>query len=162
MFYRQRLLVILALALLSLPSACNRESAATDTDSNGGTVAGETATGSNKSDSASKFSEVLILTDSNFQKYVMKPDRIMLVDFYADWCKPCKALAPTIDKLAKENEGKYVFGRMNVDHNKRTSQKYSVQALPTLLIFKGGKQVDKIIGYTPKDAIQAKLDQAAR
>ena len=97
-------------------------------------------------------------TDDNFESEVLKSDLPVLVDFYADWCGPCKMLAPVIDELVSEYDGKWKIGKCDADANQATIEKYGVQALPTLLFFKGGEVVDELAGFKPKDVIKEKLD----
>lgn len=161
MYYRGLILAILSLLLLSIPAACNRESAATDSE-NVAEAKGSVAGASVNTPAGEGTTDVLIFTDSNFKKYVLNSDRVVVVDFYADWCKPCKALAPRIEELAKENEGKILFGKLNTDLNGQTSRKYAVQALPTLMIFKNGEPAETIVGLYAKNYIQAKIDKVAK
>ena len=162
--FRMMILAVLAAGLFSIPSACQRESAATDTGDEAkpsGRVAGATAeTGATPLSKGP--TEVITLTDSNFESLVLKADRLVVVDFYADWCKPCKVLAPRIAELAKENGGKVVFGKLDTDNNGRTSGKYMVRALPTLMVFKNGRPVETIVGLWPKDYIQKKIEEVGR
>lgn len=97
-------------------------------------------------------------TDDNFQDEVVKAGMPVLVDFYADWCGPCKAIAPVIDELAGEYEGKVKIGKMDVDANGETPQQFGVMSIPTMVLFKDGKEVDRLNGAVPKDAIKEKLD----
>ncbi len=98
-----------------------------------------------------------VLTDANFEAEVLKSDLPVLVDFYADWCGPCKMLAPVIEQLADEYEGKFNIGKLNVDQNGTTAQAYKVMSIPTLLFFKNGEVVDKLMGAVPKATIEQKL-----
>jgi thioredoxin 1 len=98
------------------------------------------------------------LTDANFSSEVAKY-QIMLVDFWAPWCGPCRMVGPVIDQLAKEYSGKVVFGKLNVDESLRVAGAFGVQSIPTMIIFKNGKAVDVMIGAMPKGAIEAKLKQ---
>ncbi len=164
MLYRVIALLIVAVGLLSIPSACHRESVATeskDASNPTGHVAGVAAESAEKPLSKGP-TEVITLSDANFDKLVLKADRLVVVDFYADWCKPCKALAPRIAELAKENKGDVVFGKLDTDANGKVSGKYTVRALPTVMIFKNGKPVDTLVGLWPKDYIQKKIDSASR
>ncbi|MBI5753991.1 thioredoxin [Candidatus Peregrinibacteria bacterium] len=96
-------------------------------------------------------------TDENFEKEVLKSDVPVLVDFFAEWCGPCKMMAPIIDELAKEYAGKWKIGKLDVDAAPKTAEKYSVQSIPTLLFFKDGKVVDTSVGFQAKEKIKAKL-----
>ncbi len=98
--------------------------------------------------------------DSTFEVDVIKNDLPVLVDFWAVWCGPCRMIAPVVEELATEYNGKFAFRKLNVDENPAVSQKYNVRAIPTLLIFKNGKVVDTIVGAVPKRAIKSKLDAA--
>lgn len=100
----------------------------------------------------------LHFTDENFQREVLESDIPVLVDFYADWCGPCKMIAPIIEELAKEYDGKVKIGKLNVDEDLKTSEKYRVMSIPTLIFFKNGVPVDTVIGAVPKKVLQEKLD----
>lgn len=106
-------------------------------------------------------SDTLEFTDANFEAEVLKSDTPVLVDFWAEWCMPCKTLGPTIDELATEYVGKAKVGKMNTDSNREIPVKYSVQAIPTVLIFKGGEVVEKFVGLKSKKDFQAVLDGVA-
>jgi thioredoxin 1 len=99
------------------------------------------------------------VTDSSFDKEVVNAERPVLVDFGADWCPPCKAISPLVDSLAAEYEGKAIIAKLDVDANPQITSRYGVRNLPTLLIFKGGKPVDKIVGAVPKRVMAEKLNQ---
>ncbi|MFH1284065.1 MAG: thioredoxin [Candidatus Peregrinibacteria bacterium] len=96
-------------------------------------------------------------TDSNFEEEVLKSDKPVMVDFYADWCGPCKMMAPIVDEIAKEYEGKWKIGKCNVDENPDLSAKYGIQSIPTLLFFKDGEVTDKSMGFQSKEALTSKL-----
>lgn len=98
------------------------------------------------------------LTDANFAAEVSKYP-IILVDFWAPWCGPCRMVAPAIDQLAKEYSGKVVFGKLNVDESPKVAGSFGVQSIPTMMIFRAGKAVDVIVGAMPKGSIEAKLKQ---
>ena len=100
----------------------------------------------------------LEITDSNFAKEVEASDKLVLVDFWAVWCEPCKILTPIVEELAGEYEGKVVIGKVDVDTNPDTAAKFGIRGIPTLLIFKGGKVVDQIVGSVPKNMIVDKLN----
>ncbi len=100
----------------------------------------------------------LTLTDDNFEAEVLKSDIPVLVDFWAAWCGPCRMIAPIVEELAVELEGKLKVGKLDVDENQQTSIKYGVRSIPTLLIFKGGELKDTIIGAVPKAQIVQRLN----
>src|SRR5215467_1109561 len=104
---------------------------------------------------------ILELTDANFDSDVLKSDQPVLVDFWAAWCGPCRALAPIVDEIAGSYRGRVRVGKMDVDKNIATPQRYGVRGIPTLLIFKGGQVREQIVGYVPKETIQKMLDKHA-
>lgn len=97
-------------------------------------------------------------TDANFEEEVLKSELPVLIDFWAVWCGPCKMIAPSIDELANEYEGKAKIGKLDVDNNQQVATKYGIRSIPTLLIFKDGKMVDQIVGALPKPKIAEKLN----
>jgi len=99
-------------------------------------------------------------TDQNFSTEVLQSDKAVLVDFWAVWCGPCKMIAPFVEELAGEFEGKAKIGKLDVDNNQESAIKYGVRSIPTVLIFKGGKVVDTIIGAVPKVQLKQKLEAA--
>ena len=99
----------------------------------------------------------LQFSDANFETEVLKASQPVLVDFWADWCMPCKALGPTIDEIATEYAGKVKVGKVNTEDNPETPVKYNIQAIPTVLIFKGGQVVQKFVGLTGKKEFQTAL-----
>ena len=101
---------------------------------------------------------ITVITDDNFQDEVLNSDLPVLIDFWAIWCGPCKMIAPIVEDLAKEYDGKAKIGKLDVDSNQQTSIKYGVRSIPTLLIFKGGELVDTIIGAVPKAKVVEKLE----
>lgn len=98
----------------------------------------------------------ILLSDSTFSSEISKHP-LMVVDFWAAWCGPCRLVAPIVEQLAKEYSGRVAFGKLNVDENPLTSSEFQVQSIPTLLIFRDGEPVDGIIGAVPKHQIEAKL-----
>lgn len=101
--------------------------------------------------------DTLEFNDDNFEHEVLKSEVPVLVDFWADWCMPCKALAPMIDELATEFAGRVKVGKMDTDGNPNTPVKYNIQAIPTVLVFKDGQVVQKFVGLTNKKDFQAAL-----
>jgi len=97
-----------------------------------------------------------VLTDSNFNEIISKHS-LALIDCWAPWCGPCLALAPTIEKLAEEYNGKIIVGKLNVDENPRTAERFQIFSIPTMLIMKNGKEVDRIVGLVPKNHVEAVL-----
>ena len=106
----------------------------------------------------SSITEPIVLTDSNFANEVTKYP-IMLVDFWAPWCGPCRMVSPIIEQLSREYSGRVAFGKVNVDENQRIAASFGIQSIPTLMIFKDSKAVDVIIGAMPKAQIEIKLKQ---
>ena len=102
---------------------------------------------------------IVEVTDANFDQDVLKADQPVPVDFWATWCGPCRAIAPIVDELAKEYQGKIKVGKMDVDRNNATPMRYGVRGIPTLLVFKGGQVKEQIVGYVPKETIQKALDK---
>jgi thioredoxin 1 len=98
------------------------------------------------------------ITDANFEQEVLKSDVPVLLDFWAVWCGPCKMIAPFVQEIANEYEGKIKVGKVDVDNNPQTAMTYGIRSIPTLLIFKGGKIADQIIGAVPKNTIVNKIE----
>ena len=103
---------------------------------------------------------VLEVTDANFDAEVLKSTQPVLVDFWAVWCGPCRAIAPIVEELATQYKGRVVVGKMDVDNNPATPQRYGVRGIPTLLVFKGGQVAEQIVGYVGKDVIEKALVKA--
>ena len=97
-------------------------------------------------------------TDSNFEEEVLNSDKPVLVDFWAEWCGPCRMVGPIVDELANEYDGKAVMAKMDVDSNPDTSVKFGIRNIPTILFFKNGEVVDKQVGAVPKATLASKLD----
>jgi thioredoxin 1 len=97
------------------------------------------------------------ITDANFSKEVLESNVPVLVDFWAVWCGPCKIIAPVVEEIASEYQGKLKVGKLDVDNNPETSVKFGIRSIPTLMIFKGGKVVEQIIGAMPKRNLLDKL-----
>lgn len=96
---------------------------------------------------------ITILTDANFKETISGSDVPVLVDFWADWCGPCKMIAPELEKLANEMVGKVVVAKINVDDNRATPGEFQVMSIPTMILFKGGKEVERAIGFRKKDEL---------
>ncbi len=90
------------------------------------------------------------ITDANFEQEVLKSDKPVLIDFWAVWCGPCKMIAPVVEEIATEYDGKLKVGKLDVDNNPEVSMKFGIRSIPTLMVFKGGKVVEQIIGAVPK------------
>lgn len=101
---------------------------------------------------------IVKLTDGDFDRQV-KEGGLMLVDFWAEWCQPCRAIAPVLEDLAREFAGRVTIAKVNVDENRETPARFGIRSIPTLLIFKGGARVDQVIGTVPKGILKAKLEQ---
>lgn len=99
------------------------------------------------------------VTDANFDSEVLKSNLPTLVDFWAIWCGPCKQIAPTVDALANEYQGRVKVAKLDVDHNQITAQQYQVRSIPTLLIFKDGRVVGQLVGAAPRSKLEAELQK---
>ncbi|NUO80533.1 thioredoxin [candidate division KSB1 bacterium] len=103
-------------------------------------------------------SHPVVLTDANFSQEVLQSDKPVLVDFWAEWCGPCKMIAPAIAELAKEYAGKAKIAKLDVDSHNLIAGQYGIRSIPSLLIFKNGKVVDQIVGAVPKQRLKERLD----
>ena len=103
---------------------------------------------------------VLEFTDQNFQADVIDSDAPVLVDFWAEWCVPCKMIAPAVEALASEYEGRVRIGKLNIDDNPSTPSKFGIRGIPTLMLFKGGEVAEQIVGVKPKADLKAAIDRA--
>ncbi len=100
---------------------------------------------------------VLEITDDNFEETVLNSDTPIVVDFWAEWCPPCKLIAPSLEQLADEYIGTFKVGKLNVDDNRETAMKYGIRGIPTLLVIKEGDVTEQIVGAHPKDALKDKI-----
>lgn len=105
--------------------------------------------------------EPVIVTDSTFQREVLGASGLVLLDCWAPWCGPCRMVGPIMDQLARESNGRYRIAKLNVDDNPRTAAQFQIQSIPTMLLFKDGKLIDRLIGAQPKQAIAERLAKAA-
>ncbi len=103
--------------------------------------------------------KIVTVSDSEFESSVLQGDKPSLIDFWADWCQPCKMLAPTVEEIAGEYEDKVLVGKLNVDDNPATATKYGIRGIPTLLLFKGGQVVQQLVGVKSKAEIKKVIDE---
>ena len=102
--------------------------------------------------------KVAILTDGTFEQTI-KGEKPVIIDLWAEWCGPCRRLAPTVDELASDYDGRLVVAKMNVDENPSTPMRFSIRGIPTLLLFKGGQLVEQVVGLADKDSLKKMLDR---
>ncbi len=100
------------------------------------------------------------INDTNFQSEVLQSDQVVLVDFWAPWCGPCRQIAPVVEQLAGENAGSAKVVKLNVDDAPHSAQSYGVSSIPTLMVFKGGEVIDRFVGVQPKTRLQQAIDAA--
>ena len=103
--------------------------------------------------------KVVVITDTEFDSTVLQSDKPVVLDFWAEWCQPCKMLSPTVEEIAGEYEDTIKVGKLNVDDNPNTATKYGIRGIPTLLFFKGGKVVQQLVGVKSKSEIKKVIDE---
>jgi thioredoxin 1 len=103
--------------------------------------------------------KIVTVSDAEFESSVVQGDKPALIDFWAEWCQPCKMLAPTVEEIAGEYEDKILVGKLNVDDNPATATKYGIRGIPTLLLFKGGQVVQQLVGVKSKAEIKKVIDE---
>lgn len=101
---------------------------------------------------------VLKISEENFEEEVMKSEKPVILDFYADWCGPCKMMSPVIDELAGDYDGKVKIGKVNTDENRAVAAKYNVMSIPTIILIKDGQVVDQVVGAVPKTVLEQKIN----
>jgi len=102
------------------------------------------------------------VTDGKFSEEVLQSDLPVLVDFWAPWCRPCLAIAPAVEELAKEYSARIKVGKMNVDENPQTPSSFGIRGIPTLILFKGGKAVNQVVGAVPKTRLKAMIEESLK
>ncbi len=102
---------------------------------------------------------IVELTDANFDEEVLKSDKLVLVDFWAEWCAPCRMIAPIIEEIAVEYADKLKVGKLNVDYNPMTAMRYGIMSIPTLMLFQNGRVLEQIVGAMPKRNLLARLEK---
>jgi thioredoxin 1 len=105
-------------------------------------------------------SQPIEISDATFDQEVVKADTVVLVDFWAEWCGPCKMIAPIVEELAEEYDGKVKFTKLDVDSNPQSATNFGIRGIPTLLIFNDGKPVDQVVGAVPKSVLKKRLEEA--
>ena len=105
-------------------------------------------------------SKPVVVEDSNFEQVVLQAKTPVLVDFWATWCGPCQMVAPVVEELAEEYEGRISFAKVDVDHNPKIASQYGIMSIPTLILFKDGKPISNIVGFRPKAELKRGLDAA--
>jgi thioredoxin 1 len=106
-------------------------------------------------------SKVTEITDANFEQHVLNSDQPVLVDFWAEWCGPCRALGPVIEELARDYEGRATIGKLNVDENQQMAERFGIASIPAVLVFSDGEEVERLIGVQPKGSYEQALNQLA-
>lgn len=103
-------------------------------------------------------SKLIKVEEGNFESEVIQSDQPVLVDFYADWCGPCRAVAPVVEEISEDLEGRLKVGKLDVDQNEAISMKYGVQSIPTLILFRNGEETERIVGFLPKAQLLSKIE----
>jgi len=119
---------------------------------------GRASKGEEKEATKQNLAEPVVVTDASFNDFI-KNHPVVVVDCWAPWCPPCRMIAPIVEELARDYAGKVVFGKLNVDENQKTAGEYGIMSIPTMLVFKDGKIVDRIIGAMPRKALESKITQ---